>query len=156
ITGSFKDVENLINIGCSIIAVDGTLRNRGGLTGPGFINEIKKRYNAVIMADVALYDEGMLCAEAGADCISSTLSGYTPDTKHYPLNKPDFMLVENLAKSLQIPIIAEGRINTPAYAAEMIRLGAWSVVVGTAITRPAVITSWFVDAINKAEKNQNE
>lgn len=147
ITGSFSEVEMLKKIGCHIIAIDGTFRKREGLRGPEFISELKKRFDAVIMADVAAYDEGIACADCGADCISTTLSGYTPDTKNFPLDKPDFELVKKLVKDVKIPIIAEGRINRPEYAAAMIANGAWSVVVGTAITRPKIITSWFVEAI---------
>lgn len=152
ITGTFRDVENLIATGCAIIAVDGTLRKREGFTGPAFIEQIKKRYDVIVMADTALYEEGIACTHAGADCISSTLAGYTPETGHYPKDKPDFSIVEKLSAAVDIPVIAEGRISTPGAAAEMIRLGAWAVVVGTAITRPGIITSWYADAINKAHK----
>lgn len=153
ITGTFRDVENLIAAGCAMVAVDGTLRKRDGYTGPAFIDEIKKRYDIPVMADTALYEEGIACAHAGADCVSSTLSGYTPETIHYPKDKPDFLLVEKLSADLDIPVIAEGRIHSPAHATEMIRHGAWAVVVGTAITRPGIITSWFAEAINKAHKD---
>lgn len=148
ITGTFRDVDDLIKTGCSIIAVDGTQRQREGLSGPQFIEEIKNRHtNIIVMADVAQYAEGIRCAESGADCISTTLSGYTPETSHFPKDIPDFQIVQKLAESLDIPVFAEGRIHTPAFAKKMIQLGAWAVVVGTAITRPGIITSWFIDAI---------
>ena len=147
ITGSFDDVEQLIKTGCQIIAVDGTFRKREGLRGPEFISEIKKRFDIIIMADISTYAEGVACVDYGADCISTTLSGYTPDTKYYPMDKPDFDIIEKLVKDVSIPIIAEGRINRPEQASGMIARGAWSVVVGTAVTRPRVITSWYVEAI---------
>lgn len=150
ITGSFHEVEQLNKISCHIIAVDGTFRKREGLRGPEFISEIKSRFDAVIMADVSAYAEGIACADYGADCISTTLSGYTPDTKFYPMDKPDFDLVEKLARNVKIPVIAEGRINRPEFASGMIARGAWSVVVGTAITRPPKITSWYVEAIKSS------
>lgn len=149
ITGSFKAVEELLEIGCKFIAVDGTNRLREGLTGSNFIREIKKLYDCIIMADIATEDEAELCARAGSDCISTTLSGYTPETSHYPKDKPDFDLVSKLSSKLNVPIIAEGKINSPAFASEMIKLGAWAVVVGTAITRPRIITQWYVDSIKK-------
>jgi N-acylglucosamine-6-phosphate 2-epimerase len=147
ITGSFKEVEKLFEIGCQIIAVDGTFRTREGLRGPEFIGEIKSRFNTVIMADVSTYAEGIACADYGADCISTTLSGYTPDTKYYPMDKPDYDIVEKLVKDIKIPVIAEGRINRPEFASGMIARGAWCVVVGTAITRPKTITAWYIEAI---------
>jgi N-acylglucosamine-6-phosphate 2-epimerase len=150
ITGSFKDFESLIEIGCHIIAVDGTFRKREGLIGPEFINQLKKKYNAVIMADIATYEEALACVENGADCVSTTLSGYTPETKHLNTDKPDFELLRSLVKNLNVPVFAEGRYNTPEFCAEAIKIGAWSVVVGTAITRPRIVTSWFVSAIESA------
>jgi N-acylglucosamine-6-phosphate 2-epimerase len=153
ITGSYREVEDIITSGCHIIAVDGTLRKREGITGPEFIRQIKKKYKIYVMADISTYEEGLLCADSGADCISSTLSGYTPETINLPKDLPDFGLVEKLAGRLNLPVIAEGKVNTPEYAARMIDSGAWSVVVGTAITRPRIITSWFSKAVTEAGNN---
>jgi len=150
ITGSYKEVEDLIKISADIIAIDGTFRERENLTGPEFIREIKKRYNCIVMADIATPEEGIACYEAGADCISSTLSGYTPETAGKPKYTPDYELVEKLVKEINVPVIAEGKINSPGFAGEMIKRGAWAVVVGTAITRPRIVTGWYVDAIKNA------
>ena len=152
ITGSTKSVNDLIEIKSNIIAIDGTFRLREKLTGPEFIKKIKNDLNPIIMADVSTLEEGLECAEAGADCISTTLSGYTPETKNKYAAGPDFELVENLVAKLSIPVFAEGRINTPADAARMIELGAWGVVAGTAITRPNIITEWYVREIAKSVK----
>jgi N-acylglucosamine-6-phosphate 2-epimerase len=151
ITGSFEDVEKLIDTGCDVIAIDGTFRKREGFTGPDFIKEVKKRYGVCVMADIALYEEGAACEAAGADCLSTTLSGYTPETTGLQHNEPDFNLLKNLAVVLKLPVIAEGRVNTPEYAARMIQSGAWSVVVGTVLTRPRIVTGWFVDAIKNVK-----
>ncbi len=153
ITGSFKDVEQLVSIGTHIIAIDGTFRMREGLTGPDFIAQAKAQYGCCIMADIATEEEAIACARAGADCVSTTLSGYTPETQHSH-DGPDTELLRKLASSLTIPVIAEGRINTPALAAEMRSLGAWSIVVGSAITRPTEITKWFVESMNKKSRQQ--
>ncbi len=149
ITGSFKDVEDLAGIGTHIIAVDGTFRKREGFSGPEFIAQAKSRYGCIIMADIATEREALACADAGADCISTTLSGYTPETKHSH-DGPDFDLLKYLASTLSIPVIAEGRVNTPALAAQMMSLGAWSIVVGSAITRPTEITKWFIESIARS------
>ncbi|MFH0734364.1 MAG: N-acetylmannosamine-6-phosphate 2-epimerase [bacterium] len=147
ITGSFKEVEQLLSINCPIIAVDGTIREREGLQGHQFISELKKRYKCLIMADISTYNEGVLCAQNGADCVSTTLSGYTPYTQNKKTNEPDYALVYELAKSINIPLFAEGRINTPEFANKVINAGAYAIVVGSAITRPTLITEWFVKAI---------
>lgn len=147
ITGSFDDVEKLIETKCDVIAIDGTFRKRDGYTGPEFINEVKKRYGCIVMADISTYDDGAACAAAGADCLSTTLSGYTPETNNLPHDKPNIELLKRLAREFKLPVIAEGRVNTPEYAAQMIKEGAWAVVVGTVLTRPRVVTGWFVNAI---------
>lgn len=146
ITGSFADVENLHTIGTNIIAIDGTFRLRENLTGPEFISAVKNKFHCIVMADIATEREAIACAEAGADCISTTLSGYTPETQ-FKGELPDYELVESLVKKLSVPIIAEGRITTPAMAAQMKKLGAWCIVVGSAITRPTEITKWFVNSL---------
>jgi N-acylglucosamine-6-phosphate 2-epimerase len=150
ITGSEKDVTDLLQVGCHIIAVDGTFRLREGFSGPAFIRHLKMKFNTVIMADIATAEEALACAEAGADCISTTLSGYTPETQVKHGHEPDFELLEKLISTFnnKIPVIAEGRYNTPELASRAIQAGAWSVVVGTAITRPHIITKWFKDAID--------
>jgi N-acylglucosamine-6-phosphate 2-epimerase len=148
ITGSFNDVEQLVSVGTNIIAIDGTFRMREGLSGPDFIAKAKEKFGCLIMADIATEQEAIACAAAGADCVSTTLSGYTPETQHMH-NGPDFELLKRLASSFSIPVIAEGRVNTSALAAEMKGYGAWCVVVGSAITRPTEITKWFVEALRK-------
>lgn len=150
ITGSFSEFEQLTKINCPIIAIDGTFRKRNRLTGPQFIQKIKRNSSAIIMADIATIDEALECEEAGADFISTTLNGYTPQTAKDINLIPNFELVKKLSKKIKTPLIAEGRIYSPESAREMIRLGAHAVVVGTAITRPQIITSWYVKAIKNA------
>jgi N-acylglucosamine-6-phosphate 2-epimerase len=147
ITGSFKDVEDLISIGTHIIAIDGTFRKRENLSGPDFIEAVKSKFNCLIMADIAKLDEAIACKEAGADLISTTLNGYTTETISDKVKEPNYDLVNQLVKRIKTPVVAEGRINTPEAAKKMIELGAYAIVVGTAITRPHIITSWYVEAI---------
>lgn len=147
ITGSMREAELLITAGCDIIAVDGTFREREGLSGPDFIHTIKMRYpDMPVLADIATLKEAEACQQAGADCVSTTLSGYTPETR---TDSPvaDFALIAQASRRLTVPVFAEGRINTPEEAAQAIALGAYAVITGTAITRPRVITQWFVHAI---------
>ncbi|KAB2909741.1 MAG: N-acetylmannosamine-6-phosphate 2-epimerase [Ignavibacteriales bacterium] len=148
ITGSFQQVEQLIGLGCEIIAIDGTDRIREGLTGHDFIASVKKNYpETIIMADVAQFEEGIRCRDAGADCLSTTLSGYTPDTSRVPDDAPDFELLSKLSAAVEIPVICEGRIKSPAHAKTAMEMGAYAVVVGTVITRPRVVMSWYKNAI---------
>ena len=98
------------------------------------------------MADCATYEEAVAAYEAGADLVGTTMNGYTPQTADQK-GEPNFELVERLSRDLPCPVIAEGRIHTPQQAREMLRRGAWAVVVGGAITRPLEIASRFMAAV---------
>lgn len=151
ITGSFAEVEQLIQSKSNIVAIDGTFREREGLAGPDFIKAVKQRYGCLVLADIATFEEAKACEEAGADCVSTTLNGYTPDTKQFH-DGPNYDVLKECVNGLSIPVFAEGRYNTPAEAGEAMKLGAFAVISGTAITRPRVITQWFVEEIKKVTK----
>ena len=140
ITGSFKEVEELIAAGSDIVAIDGTFRVRENLDGPSFIKAVKEKYGCLVLAD----------EENGADAISTTLSGYTPDTLS-SVEGPNFYLLEKILKDIKIPVFAEGRFNVPADAQKAMEMGSYGVITGTAITRPRVTTKWFVEAVNKGK-----
>lgn len=153
ITGSFAEVEQLIEAGSDIVAIDGTFRKREGLTGAEFIKEVKKRYGCIVLADIATYEEAKTCEEAGVDCISTTLNGYTPETLQFHAG-PNYDVLNECIEGLNIPVFAEGRYNTPAEAGKAMQMGAYAVISGTAITRPRVITQWFVREIKKVLNNK--
>lgn len=98
------------------------------------------------MADCGSLDDALAAAEAGADLIGTTLAGYTGERNK--TEGPDLELIEQIAAAnLGLPLIAEGRIHTPAQARAAMDAGAFAVVVGTAITHPASITGWFDAAL---------
>jgi len=145
-----KDVQDLINAGAAIVAADATKRTRpNGLSGRQFLSECKRRWKIPLMADISTLAEGLAAEEEGATLIGTTLAGYTPYTKKMSEDEPDWELLEELVKRTKTPIIAEGRIWTPDQAKKALELGAYAVVVGTAITRPRVVTRRFVDAVKK-------
>ena len=100
------------------------------------------------MADISTLEEGLAAEEDGAHLIGTTLAGYTPYTKKLSEDDPDWELLKALARRAKTPIIAEGRIWTPAQAKKALELGAYAVVVGTAITRPRLVTRRFVEALS--------
>jgi N-acylglucosamine-6-phosphate 2-epimerase len=149
ITPTLADVELVSAAGADIIAFDASLRpHPTGLTVKAIITAIHERTGKPAMADISTLAEGMAAAEAGADLVSTTLSGYTP---YSPAQAgPDFELVERLALQLGpsgVPVIAEGRIISPDQAYRALSFGAFAVVVGGAITRPQMITARFVQAL---------
>lgn len=143
VTPTVESAIAVAHAGADIIALDCTSRpHPDGLHRDEHIRLIHEQTNLPLMADISNYEEGIAAQEAGADLVATTLSGYTEDT---PVpDEPDFELLRKLASTLSCPVVAEGRITTPAQAAEAIRLGAFAVVVGSAITRPALITAWYV------------
>lgn len=155
ITGSFNEVEQLIAAGSDIVAIDGTFRKREGLSGPEFIKEVKLRFGCIVLADIATYAEAKACEKAGADCVSTALNGYTPDTLQFH-DGPNYDVLKECVEGLNIPVFAEGRYNTPAEAGKAMGLNAYAVISGTAITRPRVITQWFVNEIKKANNKKNK
>ncbi|MBN2046811.1 MAG: N-acetylmannosamine-6-phosphate 2-epimerase [Anaerolineaceae bacterium] len=143
ITPTLAHAEALAEAGADVIALDATARpHPEGLNAAELINLVKETTGLPVMADIATLREGLAAAKAGADLLSTTLSGYTSDSPQG--NGPDFELVQQLVRAAEIPVIAEGKIATPQQAAEMLRLGAWAVVVGSAITRPKNITEAFI------------
>ncbi|TDO64030.1 N-acylglucosamine-6-phosphate 2-epimerase [Kribbella sp. VKM Ac-2571] len=149
ITPTVQHAQEVVAAGATIVALDGTARARPD--GNPLIRSIEAIHEAgaLVMADVSTLEEGEAAAALGADVVSTTLSGYTPDSPQ--VEAPDLALVGELAKRVQIPVVAEGRYRTPSQATQALSAGAWAVVVGTAITAPGWITSQFVRRLQQAE-----
>jgi len=143
ITPTLHDAIKVAETGCAIVAMDGTRRERpDGLTLADTVEGLRARFPEVlVMADCGSLGDARHAAEAGVDILGTTLAGYTGE--RVKTVGPDFEVVEQLVALNGPPVFVEGRVHTPEQAAEAIRRGAWSVVVGTAITHPATITSWF-------------
>lgn len=151
ITPDLDDMQRLIDAGADVIAVDATKRRRpNGMDGFVFFENARARFQHQLWADCSTFREGVRAAESGADFVATTLSGYTPHTSGQDHKVPDFELIHELSNALTIPVIAEGRIWTPGGATRALELGAFAVVVGTAITRPRVIAQMFVTAMKTA------
>lgn len=151
ITPTIKDAKDLILAGADIVAFDGTSRPRGENNLKQIIKFIKIN-KKIAMADIATLQEGINARLLGADIVSTTLSGYTvesPETSE----EPDFELLKGLVQSVDCPVILEGRIWTPQQVDKAFELGAHAVVIGSAITRPQLITKRFVNRKDKIAKN---
>lgn len=148
ITVTMQEVDALVSCGVDILALQGTSALRpDGKTAPEFIRAVKVKYpKQLIMADIATLDEAMDCAAAGADFVGTTMRGYTPETEG--INDIDFDFLRELSAVCPAKVIAEGHIHFPEQAAKALACGAFALVVGGAITRPAEITARFVSAIS--------
>lgn len=147
ITPTMKEVDELAAAGSDVIAFDCTAQKRGdGKTIDEFIAEVRKKYpDAILMADISTYEEGINAWRLGVDMVGTTMSGYTA---HSPkTDGPDYELVKRLSAEVDIPVIGEGRVHSPEQAVEMLNAGAFAVVVGGAITRPLEIAQRFIKAV---------
>lgn len=147
ITPTLADAQTVSDAGADIIALDATNRPHPEGTAAEFIARAKTVICKPVFADISTYDEALAAQDAGADFVSTTMSGYTPYSPQ--TEAPDLDLVRRLASVLTIPLIAEGRIATPEQARAALDAGAWAVVVGGAITRPQQITQRFVKAVQR-------
>ena len=152
ITVTMAEVDALVECGVDILAVQGTSALRpDGSTAADFIRQIKAKYpQQLIMADIATLEEAMACAEAGADFVGTTMRGYTPETKG--IDDIDFAFITELTQKCPAKVIAEGHIHSPEQAVQALQAGAFALVVGGAITRPAEITARFTGAIRAMEQ----
>jgi N-acylglucosamine-6-phosphate 2-epimerase len=144
ITPTFSAAKAVADAGADMIAIDSTLRQRpNGESFRDIVWRVKKELNVPVMADISTLEEGLSAVEtAGVDFVGTTLSGYTDATKH--IIKPDFNLVENLAKRLDVPVICEGRIRSVEDVRTAFECGAFAVVVGGAITGIDQLVRQFV------------
>jgi len=149
ITRSLLEVKQLLEIGCTIIAIDGTSRMVEGMTGPELISLVKKEFNCIIVADISNLKEAIDSQNAGADYIATTLSGYTGADQDTDIIGPDYKLVGEIASRIDCPVIAEGRVTCIEHVRTLLRSGAWAVVIGTAITRPRVVINSIVNQMNE-------
>lgn len=146
ITPTTEDAQSVIEAGADIVAFDGTARLRpDGQTIKDIIDFIKNS-GRLAMADISTYDEGKAARMLGADIVSTTLSGYTRETENNP-DSPDFELCSRLSRDLDCPVILEGKVWTVEDAESAFKSGAYCVVIGSAITRPQLITKRFTEII---------
>lgn len=144
ITPTVKDVIDLVQAGADIIATDATQRPRPNGEKLADLFKYIHINNRIAMADISTLEEGIKAKEAGADILSTTLAGYTLESVNSPSKEPDFELLKQLVETTKIPVVLEGRIWEPEQVNKAFELGAHCVVIGSAITRPQLITKRFV------------
>ena len=149
ITPRFEDAERIAAAGADIIALDCTPRPRpDDITMEELVRRIKEEFKLPVMADIATLEEAVAAEKAGVDIVATTMSGYTAYSP--PRDAPDFDLLEAVIRAVDVPVIAEGHIFTLAEARACLAVGAWAIVIGTAITRPIELTQRFAKAIRQS------
>lgn len=151
ITPTMTEIDELMEARPEIIAIDATKSKRpDGKTLDEFFSEIKKKYpEQLFMADCSTVEEAVHADAIGFDFIGTTLVGYTEQSKELKIENNDFEIIREILSKVKHPVIAEGNINTPGKVKRVIELGCYSVVVGSIITRPQLITKDFVEVLNE-------
>ena len=149
ITPTMKEIDELMEVKPEIIALDATESLRpNGVILDEFYAQIRKKYpDQLLMADCSTYEEAIHADQLGFDFIGTTLVGYTEQSKNMKIEENDFELIKKIVKNVKHNVIAEGNINTPEKVKRVMQLGVFSIVVGSAITRPQLITKTFVEAL---------
>lgn len=150
LTPTAADVHELMKATPELISIETGFRPRPkGERLEVMLQEIRAAYPKVLLlAAIATLEEAFLAQELGYDAITTAAYGYTPETKGKRLINDDCQHLRTLCEAINLPVLAEGGIETPEQAACALRSGAHSVVVGGAITRPQNITRAFVNIIS--------
>ena len=115
-----------------------------------FFGEVRAKYpDKLFMADCSTEEEAIFADELGFDFIGTTMVGYTKESEGLRIEENDFEILRNILAKVKHKVIAEGNINTPEKCRRVIELGAFSVVVGSIITRPQLITKEFSKALEQ-------
>ncbi len=155
ITPTYESAAAVIEAGAEIVALDGTKRIRpNGENLKEIIARIHDNYpDILVMSDCDNLESALYAEECGTDIVSTTLSGYTEETKDQ--NSFNYEFVSALKKSCESSNYSRGHISTPEELVSAYKSGADSVVVGSAITRPEIITKRFVDNLEQLKKENH-
>lgn len=149
ITATSKEVDELIESKCEVIAMDATIGKRPKESLAELVAYTREHApNVELMADISTVEEAIQAQKLGFDYIGTTLHGYTAWTEGQKLYNDDFAFLKEVMQSVKAPVIAEGNVVTPEMLKQVIDLGVYAAVVGGAITRPKGITERFLQALN--------
>lgn len=151
ITPTMDEVDDLVAAGADIIAMDATCALRpGNIPLDAFVAQVREKYpSQLLMADCSTIEEALYADELGFDFLGTTLVGYTKQSEGDQIEENDFEIIKRILEKVKHPVIAEGNINTPQKARRVLEIGCYSVVVGSIITRPQIITRTFTEEIER-------
>lgn len=147
ITPTFEAAKDVIDAKADILALDARItpkRSQGELIE--LLKQIREYAPDIgIMADCSNLEECLFSANSGyVDIVSTTLSG-----KYKQIEGPDLELLRELKNKVSLPINAEGRIWELKDIDDVVEAGADMITIGTAITRPHLITERFINHYRK-------
>ncbi|MEM6838653.1 MAG: N-acetylmannosamine-6-phosphate 2-epimerase [Cyanobacteria bacterium P01_C01_bin.120] len=147
ITPQFHHARAVAEAGADVVAIDATTRPRPAAERLAeLVSKIQADLQKPVMADIDTLASAQAAVDAGVDLLGTTLYGYTRDTEN--LEPPGFELLSNLATKFSVPTICEGGIASPQATSRAMELGAYSVVVGTAITGIDILVQRYCDALS--------
>lgn len=149
ITATCNEIDELVDSGCEMIAMDATNRTRPeNITLSDLVKYAREKNPKIqLMADISTLEDAIQSEKLGFDCMSTTLYGYTEETHGKKLYDNDFEFLKKVLQHVNIPVIAEGNVMTPEMYKRCMELGVHASVVGGAITRPKDITQLFVNQV---------
>lgn len=142
ITPTFAHAEALRRAGADMVAVDVRATRPFGEPLEELLPRIRRELGVMVLADCQYIGDAKNALEIGVDALAPTF-GFGENALGV---EPNFELLRDMI-ALGSPVIAEGGFWYPEQAVKAFRLGAWSVVVGSAITRPMEITKRFTRAL---------
>ncbi|AID02363.1 N-acetylmannosamine-6-phosphate 2-epimerase [Staphylococcus xylosus] len=149
ITATSKEIDELIESQCEVIALDATKQTRPKESLKSLVSYVREKAPHIeIMADISTLDEAINADKLGFDYIGTTLHGYTSYTKGHILYENNFQFLKDVLAHVDAKVIAEGNVVTPEMFKTVTDLGVHCTVVGGAITRPKDITKRFINVLN--------
>lgn len=145
ITPTFAHARALAEAGAEMVAVDARQTRPFGEPLEELVPRIRQELGVFVLADCQSIHDAENAQEIGVDAVAPTF-GFQEDSIGA---RPNFLLLEKMI-GLGLPVIAEGGFWYPDQVVRAFKLGAWSVVVGSAITRPMEITKRFTKALKNA------
>lgn len=138
ITPTFADCRELAGAGADMIAIETTGRKRPNQEDvKELVDRVRHELNVPVMADCHDMEDAM---RTNADIIAPTLSGVGGGGD----DGVPWSLLDRMIKEQTRPVIAEGHFWEPTDVGRGFEIGVHAIVIGSAITRPWMITERFV------------
>ncbi len=143
-----EQIGEMIRAGADVVSVNGVSSSSTGDSDTAeLVAAVREAYNAPLLAGVSTSAEGQAVIAAGAECLSTRLSGSADAMRRVRRDVPDLELLERIVAEAPNRVVAEGRYQTPEQCALAMTLGAYAVIIDAAAVDPAAIVRRFVSAI---------